>query len=409
MKAILFGLFSLLVFGVFAQEVEEEFIPIEVEGKEAFMSTKTGEFTFLEHAKTDATKLQTTADGVLYTYITSHVIKKGETLTAVAKKNNVTIAELKKHNKVSSSNLKIGTSIKIVKKELIKSSSPVVSYAGEERIIAKLKPGESPGQFAAPPSVSEVERNVIETKKTVEKPAAPIYKAETSIKNPVFGLSDVKYNEEEDSIDDLSKAISKEVKESQKVKVPAAVIEKPVVVKKPSLKIESKKEKLARLKAEIKALKAELEEKTPVKENIEQDVSDVNSKSKEFRLVTDKKSDDIIKKAKNNRKLMVLEKKPKVSTAKKAKQVISSVQKMEKKVEASKIEVLKEDKLTAAKHNSDDNKIEANYYYTVKKGNSLWSIAKEHNMTIEAIKDKNNLKNNDLSIGQKLKVNPKKK
>jgi len=408
MKAILFGLFGLFAFGAFAQEVEEEFIPIEVEGKEAFMSTKTGEFTFLEHAKTDATQLQTTADGVLYTYIISHVIKKGETLSAVAKKNDVTIAELKKHNKVSSSNLKIGSSIKIVKKELIKSSSPVISYKGEERIIAKLKPGESPGQFAAPPSVTEVERKVIETKKTVEKPTAPIYKAETSIKNPVFGLSNVEYTEEENSIDDLSKAISKEVEESKKVKAHAAVIEKPVAVKKPSVKIESKKEKLARLKAEIQVLETELEEKTPVKKNIEQDVSDVKSKPKEFGLVIEKKSDDIIKKAKNGREVMVLEKKPKVSTAKKAKQAISSVRKTEKKVEASKIEVLKEDKLMAAKRNSDDNKIEANYYYTVKKGNSLWSIAKEHNMTIEAIKDKNNLKNNDLSIGQKLKVNPKK-
>ena len=38
MKAIVLGLFGLLSLGVFAQddEVTEEFLPIEVEGKEAF-------------------------------------------------------------------------------------------------------------------------------------------------------------------------------------------------------------------------------------------------------------------------------------------------------------------------------------------------------------------------------------
>ena len=40
--------------------------------------------------------------------------------------------------------------------------------------------------------------------------------------------------------------------------------------------------------------------------------------------------------------------------------------------------------------------------YIVKKGDSLYSIAKKYNTTIENIKKKNNLKTNTLSIGQKL-------
>jgi len=42
--------------------------------------------------------------------------------------------------------------------------------------------------------------------------------------------------------------------------------------------------------------------------------------------------------------------------------------------------------------------------YTVKKGDSLYSIAKTYNTTVDAIKKKNNLTNNNLSIGQILKI-----
>ena len=40
--------------------------------------------------------------------------------------------------------------------------------------------------------------------------------------------------------------------------------------------------------------------------------------------------------------------------------------------------------------------------YTVKKGDSLYSIAKNFNTTVDSIKSKNNLTTNNLSIGQKL-------
>lgn len=42
--------------------------------------------------------------------------------------------------------------------------------------------------------------------------------------------------------------------------------------------------------------------------------------------------------------------------------------------------------------------------YTVKKGDSLWSIAKKHNVTVDHIKRLNNLKSNDIKVGQKLKL-----
>ena len=42
--------------------------------------------------------------------------------------------------------------------------------------------------------------------------------------------------------------------------------------------------------------------------------------------------------------------------------------------------------------------------YTVKSGDSLWSIAKKFNVTVDYIKKKNNLKSNNLKVGQKLKL-----
>ena len=42
--------------------------------------------------------------------------------------------------------------------------------------------------------------------------------------------------------------------------------------------------------------------------------------------------------------------------------------------------------------------------YTVKSGDSLWSIAKKHNVSVDYIKQKNNLKSNELKVGQKLKL-----
>ena len=41
-------------------------------------------------------------------------------------------------------------------------------------------------------------------------------------------------------------------------------------------------------------------------------------------------------------------------------------------------------------------------YYIVEKGDSLWSIAKKYNTTVNNIKELNNLDTNLLSVGQKL-------
>ena len=42
--------------------------------------------------------------------------------------------------------------------------------------------------------------------------------------------------------------------------------------------------------------------------------------------------------------------------------------------------------------------------YTVKKGDTLWNIAQRHNLTVEQLKNLNNLRTNTIEIGQKLYV-----
>ena len=46
-----------------------------------------------------------------------------------------------------------------------------------------------------------------------------------------------------------------------------------------------------------------------------------------------------------------------------------------------------------------------NQYYIVQKGDSLWSIAKKYNTTVDKLKKLNNLNSNLLQIGQKLIIN----
>ena len=44
-------------------------------------------------------------------------------------------------------------------------------------------------------------------------------------------------------------------------------------------------------------------------------------------------------------------------------------------------------------------------YYIVKKGDTLWSIAKKYGMTVDKLKDINSLNSNMITIGMKLQLN----
>lgn len=377
MKTIALGLLGLLSLSIYAQdttEIAEEFIPIEVEGKEAFISTKTGEYTYRAHAKTNAENLKTTPSGVVYTDIKYHVVKKGETLSSISKKYNISVSALKQSNKVTASNLKLGSKLKIETKTIVKSSSPVISTSGKERIIAKLRPGESPGALAPPPPIEEIEKKLVKTKASQEKPNKKVYKVTKSVKNPIL---DVEAN---------SQVSNKVVNNTT----------------------ETKKERLARLKSEMAALEAELEET----ENTKNKTEEPETLIKETIIEEPKANirDD------NGKKVMVFENnseteekvlKPKETIAEKATRVIKEVRKTTKDTLETKVEEHEVNEgLAKEEKNKTNTNAEHAAFYTVEKGNSLWSIAKQHNMTVEEVKKLNGLKNNNISIGQKLKVKP---
>jgi LysM repeat protein len=43
-------------------------------------------------------------------------------------------------------------------------------------------------------------------------------------------------------------------------------------------------------------------------------------------------------------------------------------------------------------------------YYTVKKGDTLWKISSLYGVSVDDIRKANNLKNDNLQVGQKLKI-----
>jgi len=52
----------------------------------------------------------------------------------------------------------------------------------------------------------------------------------------------------------------------------------------------------------------------------------------------------------------------------------------------------------------DTSEAKATDVHVVKRGETLWSISRQHKLTVDALKKLNELKTNVLSVGQKLKV-----
>ena len=63
------------------------------------------------------------------------------------------------------------------------------------------------------------------------------------------------------------------------------------------------------------------------------------------------------------------------------------------------------DSLIVKDSDSSSSNSDNSNYYIVKKGDSLWSIARANNISVDELKAINNLTSNNLSIGQKLLVN----
>ena len=69
-----------------------------------------------------------------------------------------------------------------------------------------------------------------------------------------------------------------------------------------------------------------------------------------------------------------------------------------------KLKVYPPEKQTTTTSSSQQKPSSSGTVYTVKSGDNLTKIAKKYNVTVDYIKKKNNLKSNDLKVGQKLKL-----
>lgn len=350
MKNILVIVMFLSAYLTKAQDNPEEFLPIIVEDKEAFMSTKTGEYVFRAHDKTNAEQLKTTPNGVYYNDIIVHNVKQGETLTTLSKKYDIDEAQIKKDNLLKSNTLKSGQKIKIINRVLVPSSSPVISYAGEERVIAKLRPGQSPSTIAPPPTQStQVVVQASTTDKTTSPDAKKIIKNKSTYSKPL--IVPVVDNSEDNKIE---KHDSKEVAKAEK--------------------------KLAKAKKKLEAAKRK-EEKAKEKERLKAE-----------------------KKARKEVQQVVIQEKNEAVVSESFKNELATIEKEEEKVkELVKIEKQKES--SEAKKNIATNKLQEGVdYHTVVKGDNLFRLSKKYNTTVKKLTELNNVKFNNLQIGQKLKL-----
>lgn len=350
MKNILFALlFTLVNLGV-AQEAEEEFIPIQVEDKDAFMSTKTGEYTFRSHADTDPQGLSTTAKGVVYTEVSTYLVKAGESLGVIAKKYKLSLSQLKKDNKLKSNALSIGQKLKIVKKTLVKSSSPVISYVGESRVIASLRPGESPATLAPPPPPPAPKK----VEKAFKKTQAP----------------------------NMVKHISRK-----------GTYSKPMIIPQTTTKGDKEKGVVAAtnddgaledLKKQLELAKPKVDKIGEEKNSLEQLTVEPLEKNEPVAEVT---TEELVEKAVKSEVLDLAEDTEKITSVKE--EVVKEVEGIESVVEKEAVKASLE---------------EESLLYTVVGGDTLYGIARRNKITVSDLKKLNNLKTNNLKIGQKLKI-----
>jgi len=277
---------SLIILNSYSQEVKQEFLEVIVEGKEAYMSTTTGEVVFRKHSETDASAFISDATGTTFYIDTKiHKVKKGEVLATIAKKYKTSIERLKKDNKLKSDDLSIGKTLKINSTLAVESLKPKM-VSGEGRIVARLRPGENPAMLNMPGGPPNAPSTPVKMPEHVKK--TPKAK-DVDVVSAVEETSEEAKVQNEKIVEEPAKPKSNEIKER---------VDQPV-------------------------------DKAPVKA-----IEDTKSDAKE-----------IIEKSDSEAKL-----------------------------------------------------------YIVKKGDTLYAIAKANNTTVESIKTKNKLTSNALFIGQKLKL-----
>ena len=247
-----------------------------------------------------------------------HSVKRGENLNSIATKYNVSMEEVKKWNRLKSSNVLLGAKLKIVY-DPAKVNDTKAELIKEETAIAEAKPKKE----VAPKSV---EKETVVVEHTVQAGETLFSIAK---KHHVYVADLKRWNNLEDGLVNAGD----------------------VIKLKPSA--DNKKEVVAQVD-----------------------------------FYTVKKGDNIGNIAKTNNVT--------IDDLKKWNNLTSNNIKVGEK--------LKIEKEGIAEVSKKKSKFEEQKLYVVQKGDSLFSISQRHNITVAEIKKKNNIKDNDLQPGMRLKI-----
>ena len=393
MKLLIYPLIFLISLSIFSQEVEEEFTPIVIGDKEAFLSSKTGEYVYRSHANTNPLGLSTTESGVMYKETKIHKVKAGESLYVIAKKLGLSVSELKLQNNLKDNNLKIGQKLNVVKHHKLKSSSPVISQA-EGRIVARLAPGQTPNGMTPPdlppdampgstinlvvekdakesPMKQEVEtevKNVVnEAKEEISEDGTLIHTVKSG--ETLFSIAR-KYKVSMVDLKGANNLALNTISTGQKLKVkvynPAVLNQVPQPIKVEDAKPTPRQTETTEVTDKLEEV-VEEETVVEVEEGKEEEIVEVEEVVEEIEVpVTEKKIE---------------------------------VKQVDANEERTKALIEKYKKKEVTEPETDKSSI-----YVVKKGDTLWGIAKRYQIFLKDLRALNKLTTNVLSVGQKLKV-----
>ncbi len=120
---------------------------LEPASKESILKNQRGVIVQLENAKEVKEENEINKDTVFSNRKTLYVVRKGDNLNSIAKKNNVTVAEIKEWNKLSSSTVQAGISLQILENKL-DTQEVLVSGRDLRNIEYTVKKGDNLGSIA---------------------------------------------------------------------------------------------------------------------------------------------------------------------------------------------------------------------------------------------------------------------
>jgi membrane-bound lytic murein transglycosylase D len=279
-----------------------------------------------------------------------HKVKRGDNLSDIADKYNVALSDLKKWNHIKGNNVQKGKNLKIITEDRI-------------AIVQKIR---------KPKNTIEVVSEV-KTDATLENAVAVIEKP----------------------------LIKKELAKKEKISKPEVVIEKPIVVAEHLVK---QGETLTSIAKENKLYVADLKKWNNLKDaNIKLGDKIKLSENKEIVAVNDKQNTEttfyVVKKG-DNMSIIAGINKVTIDELKEWNDLKTNVVKVGEKLKIEKsIESIAEISKKSKIFKDQDLRM-----YIVKKGDSLYSISQKNNITIAEIKRNNDIQDENIRPGMKLKI-----